>query len=55
MKCKARAADNVAGIVTTCLAGEAFQVNRAMILGLPYRAEVPTTDRRTGDVETAAE
>ena len=35
---------------------EAFKVNRAMILGLPYyRAEVSTPDQRNGDVETAAE
>ena len=53
---KAKAADNVADIVTKCLAGEAFKVNRAMILGLPYyRTESYTSGRRNGDVETAAE
>jgi hypothetical protein len=33
---KARAADNVADIVTKCLGGEAFKLNRAKILGQSY-------------------
>ncbi len=31
---KARAADNVADIVTKCLTGMAFKTNRAKILGI---------------------
>ena len=33
---KASAADNIADIVTKCLGGEAFKINRARILGQSY-------------------
>jgi hypothetical protein len=56
---KARAEDNVAGIVTKCLAGEAFKINRAKILGLPYYTTVDTVatseaNRRKTQVECRA-
>jgi hypothetical protein len=56
---KARAEDNVADIVTKCLAGEAFKINRAKILGLPYYTTADTAatseaNRRKTQVECRA-
>jgi hypothetical protein len=56
---KARAEDNVADIVTKCLAGEAFKINRAKILGLPYYTTADTVatseaNRRKTQVECRA-
>jgi hypothetical protein len=56
---KARAEDNVADIVTKCLAGEDIKINRAKILGLPYYSTVNTAatskaNRRKTQVECRA-
>jgi len=56
---KTSAADNAADIVTKCLTGAAFKINRARILGLPLPDTLKTDDEEetltTGDDRTTSD